>query len=113
MKSAFQAILSVALLLAFPVAPARADQIDGKWCSMEGELIEVAFTDVTTLGGNAVKANYDRHHIDFVIPKGEKHEGMVFSADQLNHEQIRVTVIGDNGTGSPSEIWEKCQTGVS
>ena len=112
MNIACQVVLSLTILFGFFVQPALADQIDGKWCSPEGERIEIAFSDVTTPAGNSVTANYDRHHIDYVIPEGETQEGKIFSADQLNYQQIRVTVIGANNQSLP-EIWTKCPPGIS
>ena len=90
---------------------AHADQIDGKWCSLDGKSLNVNFTDVTTPGGNKVKANYNRHHIDFIIPAGEEDEGSKFGADQMNDNQIRVTITEADGESRPPNIWaaQKCK----
>ncbi|MBX2805063.1 MAG: hypothetical protein KTR19_03730 [Hyphomicrobiales bacterium] len=66
--------------------------------------------NVVTSRGTAVDANYDRHHIDFIVPAGEPDEGGQFRADQLNDNQIRVILIEANGKqkGEP-EIWTPCK----
>lgn len=90
--------------------PAYGDQIDGRWCSPKGLSIEVDGAKVTTPGGNTVVANYDRHHIDYEIPVGEPNAGGRFSADQLNDEEISVTILSKSGeaTGN-AEIWTPCK----
>jgi len=87
-----------------------ADHIDGRWCSPLGRSIIVNGPQVTTPEGAQVTANYDRHHIDYIIPTGEPRAGDTFSADQLGEDRIRVTIVAKSGTPAPTpEIWTPCK----
>ncbi len=99
-------VVVVALLLAVvPMSPASADQIVGEWCPPGGGMsLSVRNYDDVAFNGTAVKANVDRHHVDFVIPDGQPDAGASFDADQLNDEQIRVTI----GTKA-AVIWTPCK----
>ena len=87
------------------VSPVMADEIIGEWCPTGGgrSVMIRDYTDVM-FNGQTVKANVDRHHVDFVIPSGERDAGASFSAAQQNDEQIRVT-IGSKRT----EVWTPCK----
>ena len=89
---------------------AVADQIDGTWCSPSGDSMTIEGARIVTPSGNVVTGRYNRHHVDYEVPQGETDTGNRVSADQLNDEQIRVIVIGeDPAANAPSEIWTKCQ----
>ena len=89
---------------------AFADQIDGTWCSPSGQSITIQGPRIVTPGGNVVKGRYNRHHADFELPEGEANSGSRMNADQLNDEQIRVIVIGEEPSANqPSGIWTRCQ----
>lgn len=86
-------------------APAMADQIVGQWCPPGGgRSMNVQNYDDVRFNGAQVKANVDRHHVDFTIPAGEPDAGQTFTADQLNDDEIRVTI----GTSEPV-IWNPCK----
>lgn len=106
--STFGALTMV--MLAASTIGAAADQIDGTWCSPAGQTLSIDGTKVVTPGGNSVVARYDRHHIDYPIPEGEQGAGDRFSAEQLNDEQIRVTILNEaqSKSGAP-EIWTPCK----
>lgn len=102
--------LAAALIVIATVQPSLADRIDGNWCSPEGRSISVDGPNVVTPGGRTITANYNRHHVDFEIPKGEPDSGNRFSADQLNDEEISVSIIraGDAGADK-AVIWRQCK----
>ncbi len=67
-------------------------------------------SQIVTPGGKAITGRYNRHHVDYEVPEGEANAGSLFSADQLNDDEIRVIVLGkDPSANKPSEIWTKCQ----
>lgn len=102
------ALLALAILSLSTLA-ARADQILGTWCAPDGgRSIKVNDGSVITPGGKSIPANVVRHHVDFVFPAGEPDAGATFSADQLNDEQIQVTIRAAGGTKGP-EIWTPCK----
>ena len=97
-------------MLTLSATAVLADQIDGNWCSPDGKSVSIDGPRVTTIGGASVTANYNRHHIDYVIPAGEPNEGASFQADQLNHNEIRVVIVGpSSGQIGEIEIWRPCK----
>lgn len=102
-------ILLAAVLIVSSAITAHADQILGQWCAPGGtRSVKVDQATVVSPGGKTVPANITRHHVDFVMPDGEKDAGATFNADQLGDEQIRVTFIRKEGTSEP-EIWTPCK----
>ncbi len=103
-------VLLAIAMLTFSANTVMADQIDGNWCSPDGKSISINGPRVTTAGGASVTANYNRHHIDYVIPSGEPNEGASFQADQLNDNEIRVIIAGpSSGQIGEIEIWRSCK----
>lgn len=102
--------LVAAVIFAATTQPSLADRIDGDWCAPGGGSISVDGPNVVTPGGRKIIANYNRHHVDFEIPKGEPDAGGRFSADQLNDEEISVSIVaaGDAGAGK-AVIWRPCK----
>lgn len=102
--------LLTAALICASTQTALADRIDGTWCSTDGKSVSVDGPRVVTSRGNEVEANYNRHHIDYVIPAGEPDEGSIFRADQLNDNQIQVILIDAGGKPKGDvEIWTPCK----
>jgi len=87
------------------VGPARADAIDGNWCSPDGKHISINGPQIVTPGGTKMKGDYDRHGFRYVVPKTEKPAGAQVEMRQVDDETIRVTV----GKG-PTKIWRRCKT---
>lgn len=104
-----RSVLAMVLLIG-STANALADKIDGTWCSPSGKSISIEGVRVTTPSGRTVIARYNRHHIDYEIPEGEPNAGDLFTADQLNEQQVRVSVVGEgkSDTDAP-EIWTPCK----
>lgn len=102
--------LAAIIILVAATQPALADQIDGNWCSPDGQSISVDGPNVVTPGGSKISANYDRHHVDFQIPEGEPHSGDRFSADQLNDDQISVSITrARDARAGKAVIWTPCR----
>jgi hypothetical protein len=88
------------------VTPARADQIDGQWCSPEGKQVTIAGRAITTPGGTKMEGNYTRHSFSYVIPASEAPAGDTIYMNQLNDTTVQVRV------GTPVAqpvIWKRCQ----
>ncbi|HKJ62034.1 MAG TPA: hypothetical protein VKA94_08565 [Hyphomicrobiales bacterium] len=103
-------VILAAIMTCASTQAALADRIDGTWCSPDGKSVSVDGPRVTTSHGNAVDANYNRHHIDYTIPAGEPDEGDQFRADQLNDNQIMVVLFGAGGEPKgEAEIWTQCK----
>lgn len=99
-----------AIVVMITVTAARADQIDGTWCSAKGESMSVDGTRITTPGGKTVIGYYDRHNIEYEVPEGEPNAGGRVKANQLHDELIRVTKFakGQKQPG-PVEEWTPCK----
>jgi len=103
-------LVLIAVVLVATTTIAAADQIDGTWCSPAGNSMTIEGSRVVTPGGQVITGRYNRHHVDYEVPKGETNAGSRVSAEQLNDDEIRVIVLGeDPSANQPSEIWTKCQ----
>ena len=94
------AIVLAALLLA---GPARADRIDGDWCSPDNRFMSIEGVRIVTPGGQRIHGNYDRHAYSYTVPAAEAAAGATVAVVLLNEEQVRVQV----GEG-PAQIWRRC-----
>jgi len=65
---------------------------------------------VITPGGETVTGRYSRHSFDYVVPDGDAKAGDFISADQIDDENIRVSVTPKSEqTSGPPEIWRRCE----
>ena len=103
--------LVAALAASVAAPPSKADEIGGWWCTPAGDKsIHVSYDGtITSPGGQTVSGTVRRHHIDFVIPDGEADAGATFSAEQLNDDQIRVTIAAKNAEPRDAVIWIPCK----
>ena len=69
-------LLLVALLAVLLAAgAARADAIDGDWCSAGGQRMSIRGDNITIPSGKQIVGNYSRHAFDYVIPPGDRRCG--------------------------------------
>ncbi len=104
-RQAFRAALVLAV--AGPVmqaAPARADAIDGNWCSPDGRSMSIAGPQIVTPGGTRMKGDYDRHGFRYVGPARGKPAGARVEMSQLDENTIHARV----GKG-PTKTWHRCK----
>ncbi|NNF77271.1 MAG: hypothetical protein HKN05_04510 [Rhizobiales bacterium] len=88
---------------------AQADQIDGTWCAPSGQSMTIEGSNVRTPGGKSITGRYSRHRFDYEIPVGEPHAGGRIIAEQLNDQEIRVTVIKQVQTEPGAhDTWTRC-----
>ena len=98
-------VLSLAALVAS--SPARADAIDGAWCSHEGQQIKIAGPQITTPGGAVLQGEYRRHNFSYVAPSNEVHAGETIYL-RLAGETTMLFHIG-SPLAAPS-TWKRCET---
>jgi hypothetical protein len=84
---------------------ARADAIDGEWCSIDGQHMSIAGPDITTPGGKQMKGNYSRHAFDYVVPDGEAGAGQTVNI-YLRSEYLAVSRQG--ASNAPLREWRRC-----
>lgn len=110
--SFYSYIVSVALCLA--ASPARADAIDGAWCSPAGERVTINGEEVITPGGKTVKGTYTRHTMSFTIPEGEPGAGNKLYMEQLHEGAVKVTTIKEvQVEPGAHEDWQRCPSELS
>jgi hypothetical protein len=71
-----RALITAVFAFAIPVSnAARADAIDGNWCSPDGKFLSIEGPRIVTSGGTTTQGNYDRHHFHYVIPASDPGAG--------------------------------------
>lgn len=105
-----KAAFALSILIGFGfLSSAKADQIDGTWCSPAGQTMTIKGANVQTPGGRSLTGRYSRHNFDYEIPQGEPHAGGRVFAEQLNDQEIRVTLIKPVQTEPGAhETWTRC-----
>jgi hypothetical protein len=98
------ALVSVVAGMVLPTGSARADAIDGNWCSADGRSMSIAGPQIVTPGGTKMKGDYDRHGFRYVVPAAEKPAGAQVDMSQLDDNTIHVRV----GKG-PIKTWHRCK----
>jgi hypothetical protein len=69
MRPALLSPLALAALLA--AGSARADSIDGNWCSENGLRLTIQGPNLLSPGGARLAGDYSRHGFGYVAPAGE------------------------------------------
>lgn len=87
------------------VAPARADTIDGDWCSPTGARhLYIEGPQIVTPTGAMLDGNYTRHSFEYVAPDGEIEAGKTVAMRLVDD----YTVIFYPGDAVEAEIWKRC-----
>ena len=89
-------------------APARADAIDGDWCSENGRHISINGPSVTTPKGVKMEGVYTRHRFIFTMPSADSDAGAVIDMVLQGETQVRVSI----GEAAP-QTWRRCPPGIS
>jgi hypothetical protein len=84
--------------------PARADSIDGTWCSPDGRVLSIAGPEIVTPGRHKVAGNYSRHAFSYVVPDGEDPAGETVDMLLLNEDAVEV-----KAPDREIETWRRCQ----
>ena len=101
---------ALALLLA-SASIARADAIDGDWCSTDNQQhMTISGPDITTPGGKRMKGNYTRHAFDYIVPEGEAGAGETVNI-LLRGEYLAVSRQG--AADAPLKEWRRCAVRTS
>lgn len=114
----FRFVLAATAGLAVALAasvPARADVIDGDWCSLDGgRMMSIHGPAIVTPGGHRTQGDYRRHTFSYQVPAGEARAGSTVSMVLLNEDTVR---LGDStAPASPpaqGEIWHRCRLPTS
>jgi hypothetical protein len=98
------------VLLLLAAGAARADAIDGDWCSADGQRMSIQGATIVTPGGNKLQGNYTRHAFDYVIPAGEQGSGEPVNI-LLRGEYLAVSRQG--ASSAPLKEWRRCRETTS
>jgi hypothetical protein len=104
-KLAIATVLSLAAWGTLYAPAARADVIDGDWCSGDGRHLAIRGSKILTPGGNQITGDYTRHSFNYVIPPNEKDAGQTVAMLLLNEETVRITPR----PGAQPEVWLRCK----
>lgn len=97
-----------AALMIATTGSARADAIDGAWCSENGQRLAIDGPSVTTTRGLKLSGDYTRHSFSFILPQNEQDAGSPVEMVLQGETRVRVT-IGK----SAAQIWHRCPPGTS
>src|SRR5689334_22150214 len=96
----------LALAVLMQAGAARADAIDGDWCSADGQRMSIRGDNITIPSGKQIVGNYSRHAFDYVIPSGDGGAGDTVNII-LRSEYLAFSRQGANGD-KPTE-WRRCK----
>lgn len=96
----------LAAVLALLPEIARADAIDGDWCSPNGQRMSIRGDNIVIPSGKQIAGNYSRHAFDYVIPPGDSGAGDTVNVI-LRGEHLAFSRQGPNGD-RPTE-WRRCK----
>ena len=100
----------VAAAMLLQTGAARADAIDGDWCSVDGMRMSIRGEKITTPGGKQIQGNYSRHAFDYVVPAGENGPGDVVNII-LQGEYLAMSRQGP--ADGPWREWRRCKEDIS
>lgn len=85
--------------------PARADAIDGDWCSRDGRRLSIAGPQIVTPKGNRIAGNYSRHAFDYKVPANEPRAGASINMTLVDENTVHLRAGADPKT----QVWHRCQ----
>jgi len=85
---------------------ARADAIDGDWCSTDGQRMSIRGDNITIPSGKQIVGRYSRHAFDYVIPPGDSGAGdtvdIILRSEYLAFSR-------QAATGDRTTEWRRCK----
>jgi hypothetical protein len=99
-------MLTLVLAVVMQAGTARADAIDGDWCSADGQRMSIRGDNITIPSGKQIVGSYSRHAFDYVIPSGESGSGDTVNII-LRSEYLAFSRQGAGGD-RPTE-WRRCK----
>jgi hypothetical protein len=101
------------ILLASPAA--RADVIDGDWCSPDGKHLSIRGPEIVTPAGTRASGSYSRHAFNYVVPSRDPNPGFTVALTLVNEETMQFRIGADAGAAAlaPMQIWHRCTTPIT
>jgi len=104
-----RAALLAGLGIALAPGLARADSIDGQWCSDGGLRLTIQGNSLLSPGGTRMAGDYTRHAFSYQAPSGEPGGGGRVDMQLMGENVVRMQAA--NGTIEP--LWRRCGPPVS
>jgi hypothetical protein len=83
-------------------SPARADSIDGHWCTEGGLRLTIAGPSIVTPGGARMQGDYGRHDFAYDAPSGEPGGGQRVTMRLRGENLMQVQAAGLD------PLWRRC-----
>ncbi len=101
-------VMAILVAAAWPLAPrlARADAIDGNWCSPEGKHFAIKGPTIVTGEGHRAEGDYRRHTFAYTIPAEEPSAGRPVFMVLIDETTLRLRVGAEES--SPWQVWRRC-----
>jgi hypothetical protein len=94
---------------------ARADAIDGNWCTAEGKRLAIEGPKIVTPAGTQTVGNYSRHAFTYEVPPADPGAGQTMFMVLLNENTMNSTMGADAQAARqvPVQVWHRCPPAVS
>lgn len=93
-------------------AAARAQTIDGDWCSIDG-VRTMSIQGAAAIGpdGRPIAGDYERRFFRFLVPASDRRAGATMSMVLLDEDTARLTDTGNRwlATVAAGELWHRCR----
>lgn len=110
-RAGFTAAAAAAAVLTC-IGGARADAIDGHWCSADGRHFAISGDDITTPAGNRTRGDYSRHAFTYEVPAGETEAGAAISMLLANEDTVHLWIGQAPSQSAQPEVWHRCSPAV-
>ena len=107
--------IAASAIIALSPGLARADAIDGNWCSAEGKRMSIEGPAIVTPAGTQTRGDYNRHYFTYQVPPSDPGAGQTVYMALLNENTVRLTMASDaqKAQQTPVEVWHRCPPPVS
>ena len=116
MRMSRAALTSLAICATMLIAgAARADVIDGDWCSPDGKHLSIRGPDIVTPAGTRASGDYDRHAFSYIVPARDPNAGFTVAMRLVNEETMQFRIGADKAAAAsaPMQIWHRCTTPIT
>lgn len=103
-RAAFLLVFGLAVLAA---PSARADAIDGEWCSKDGKNLEIKGPHIRTPTGAELSGQYSRHSFAYQLPPGDPDAGAIVVMRIFSDNDMELARVMGDQVGE-TELWHRC-----
>jgi hypothetical protein len=100
--------LFFALIFISVATPALADAIDGSWCALNGDHVDIAGPKIVTPAKNTVDGKYRRHEFLYQVPAGEPDADKLIYMHLLDESEMQSFVMENDNRPGAQRNWKRC-----